>query len=145
VTSKYQSLALDKIDPILESEQSRAGESLEAFGVKFPAQGATRWGIALILAVQLYFWIHLHELSKKLKPHDDGWEVAWVGVYPSNSSRIVFRISAFLLPLCAVVVVGMRGLLLGNFGLPYWVLLILGAAASIFLSTVTLPHVPQRK
>jgi hypothetical protein len=145
LSANYQSLAIDKIDAILAAEQSRAGESFEAFGVKFPAEGTTRWGIILLLAVQLYFWIHLHELSQKLKPRDEGWEVAWIGVYPSAAARIIFRVSAFLLPLCAILIIGIRGLLIGNFAGAYWVLLLVGAAASIFLSAVTWARIPKRQ
>jgi len=133
-TKNYQTLEIAKFDAILEAEQSRTGESFEAFGVKFPAQGTTRWGILVVLGIQLYFLIHLRELSGKLNAGDPGWDVAWIGVYESSISKIVFVVSAFVLPVCATAALGIRGLYVSDFGKLYWIIFLVGMLAGAGLA-----------
>ena len=144
ITKNYQGLQIDKFDPILEAEQNRTGESFEAFGVKFPADATTRWGVLVILAVQIYFWIHLQELARKLQPSDPGWEVAFIGMYPSLPSRIVYSISALALPVCGVVGLGVRGLYIGDFRLTYWLLLTAGTILSLTVAIAGWRSAPSR-
>jgi hypothetical protein len=144
ITTNYQSLEINKFDPILEAEQNRTGESFEAFGVKFPAEATTRWGILVILAVQTYFWIHLHELARKLQPSDPGWEVAFIGMYSSLPSQIVYSISALALPVCAVAALGVRGLFIGGFRWMYWLMLITGTLSSLTLAVAGWRSAPRR-
>jgi hypothetical protein len=101
VTKNYEELDLDTVDKILEGEESRAGDSFEAIGIKFPAEGVTRWGLVLILGIQLYLFLHLDELGPKLKPTDEGWEVAWIGVYKSHLARVLYFASSVLMPATA--------------------------------------------
>jgi hypothetical protein len=64
----------------LQAEASKPRtDSFEVFGVKFPVEKATRCGILLIVGVQLYLWIHLHELSPKLNEggHGLGRSMDW--------------------------------------------------------------------
>jgi hypothetical protein len=144
ITRNFQTLEIDKFDPILEAEQNRNGESFEAFGVKFPAEATTRWGVLIILAVQLYFWIHLRELSQKLQPGDAGWEVAFIGMYTSLPSRIVYFISSCILPVLAVSALGIRGLAIGDYQWPFWASLTCGIAVSIALAGVIWRSAPKR-
>lgn len=130
LTQNYQSAEITELESILKSEQKRTGESFEAFGIRFPAQGTTRWGMLVVLGIQLYLLIHLRELVGKLRANDPGWDVAWIGVYRSVLSKTVFVLSAFVLPLSAVVALGIRGLYLSDFGGSYWSILCLGSGAS---------------
>ncbi len=114
LTKDYQDLDINNFESILRSEQARSGESFEAFGIKFPGHGATAWGIVVILAIQTYFWIHLHEFKVKLDPKDPIGEIAWIGVYPSAASKLVFHLSAFVLPILAVLALGAHGVIVGN-------------------------------
>jgi hypothetical protein len=81
-------------------------DSFEVFGVKFPIESAMRWGIVLILGIQLYLWIHLFELSPKLKKGDPGWDVAWIGVYQSFPAKAVFFVSTAFLPVLTIAILG---------------------------------------
>lgn len=104
VTKNYEQLNFETVDKILEAEESRAGDSFEAIGIKFPAEGVSQWGFVLILGIQIYFFLHLYELTPKLKASDEGWEVAWIGVYKSHLARTVYFISTVLLPAAAALV-----------------------------------------
>jgi hypothetical protein len=145
ITKNYQTLELDKFDPIFEAEQNRTGESFEAFGIKFPAEATTRWGILVILGVQLYFWIHLHELARKLLPTDQGWEVAFIGMYPSLPSKVVYTFSALVLPVGAIAALGIRGLYVGSFRWLYWLLLIMGITFSVTFAVLAWRSAPSRE
>jgi hypothetical protein len=79
----------------------------EAFGVKFPANQVTQWGILLLLCVQLYLWVHIYEVRGKLQPQDPGWDVAWIGVYQSSVSKMMFRVS-MLVPGLSVGILSAR-------------------------------------
>jgi hypothetical protein len=130
ITKNYQRQDLRTIEQIIADEEKRSGESFEAFGIKFPAEGTTRWGILVILAIQAYFWIHLRELGEKLGPGDPGWDVAWIGAYQSILARLLFRLTAFVLPVGVVLELGIRGLRLSHYSMLYWVVCVVGVLAS---------------
>lgn len=78
--------------------QNKGDVPLEFFGLKIPGAEAGKWGLVILLATQFYFWMHLHELSRKIGPNDPGWEVAWIGVYYSKIAFIATLISSCVLP-----------------------------------------------
>jgi hypothetical protein len=86
--------------------------------VRVPAEGTTRWGMLIIISVQIYFWLHLRERAQKLRLTEPGLEVAWIGVYQSMPARVMFVLSGLGLPIIAVVCLGIRAAWLGHF--PWW-------------------------
>jgi hypothetical protein len=52
---------------------------------------------------------------RKLQPSDLGWEAAFIGMYASLPSRIIYSVSALALPVGAVGALGVRGLFVGSF------------------------------
>lgn len=148
ITKNYEDLDLSKIEQILAEEKRRAGESFEAVGIKFPADNATRWGILVIIGLQVYFWIHLRERSPKLHRSDPGWEVAWIGVYPSKYAKAAMFVSTCLLPPAAAAALGVRGLQISSFGLdcsswPYWCLLLGGTLCASVLGYLAWKELPR--
>jgi hypothetical protein len=105
ITSDYQDISLDGIERIARAEAERSKDSLEAFGVKFPVETASRWGLFIIISVQLYFALHLAEYSRRKRGETT---VAWIGSYPGFMARMVFSISSFVLPVFVVVYVAQR-------------------------------------
>src|SRR5206468_8659055 len=66
---------------------------LEFAGLKFPV---ARWGVLVILLVQLYFWLLVRELNAKINPTEaPGLDVAWIGVFARRSARFTFLSSLF--------------------------------------------------
>jgi hypothetical protein len=104
MTKNYEELGFDTLDKILEAEESRTGDSFEAVGIKFPAGGVTGWGIIMVVGIQLYFFVHLHELKERLGSEDEGWGVAWIGVYKSRLAIAVYFVSCALLPATAAFI-----------------------------------------
>jgi hypothetical protein len=107
VTISHQNL--DTIERVLNSKRNESAETFEAFGIKVPAQIVMQFGILLILAAQAYFLTHLIELSKRLNPTDEGWDVAWVGVYVNTFARLIYFCSIALLPLASIYALAKRG------------------------------------
>ena len=130
LAANFGDFDFNKLDVALKDLQNRTGESFEAFGIKIPAEATARWGILVILAVQLYLWLHLFELKQKLQPDDPGWEVAFIGMYSSLPSRVVYFVSSCLLPVAAIVALGMKGLHAGDSRALIVNLLILGTIVS---------------
>src|SRR5262249_43560609 len=73
ITNDRQAAPFAVWERALKEELERAGEPLEAFGLKVPTQTISLWGTLLIGGVQLYFLIHMMALSRKLEPNDLGW------------------------------------------------------------------------
>jgi hypothetical protein len=140
-TTDYQGFDIDSIEPVLRAEEQRGGESFEVAGIKFPAERTPIWGAIVVLAIQVYLWIHLRQLSPKLKPKDPGWDVAWIGVYTSLSARVVMFLTTVLLP--AVVVLGL--VMHWSFSVAgiNWYLLLAGFPLSVFLGVWTWLMRPQ--
>src|ERR1035441_6362889 len=107
VTKDYQDIDLGAIERIGRSEAQRTGDSLELVGVKVPAGKAVIWGTIVILAIQMYLWIHLRQLSpNKLQPNDPGRDVAWIGVYTSLDAKFAMLSTTVVLP--TVVLLGLQ-------------------------------------
>jgi hypothetical protein len=110
VSAGISNQGLDTVEHVLKNRPNESAESFEAFGIKVPSAVVMRFGILLVIAVQVYFLTHLVELSKRLSPTDPGWEVAWVGVYDHVVARLVYFCTIAVLPVLSIVVLGKRGL-----------------------------------
>jgi hypothetical protein len=142
IVKNYETLPPKTIDDILASERERTGETFDAVGLKLPAEDMVRFGILLIVCVQLYLWVHLREKSLKLQDDDEGWEVAWIGVYQSRYAGALMFVSICLLPFLTAVVLSLRGLessssSMNYRSLPYWSLLAAGNAVVLALGLIT--------
>jgi hypothetical protein len=142
-TASVQDWSFEAIASNLQLEASKPKtDSFEVFGVKFPVEKATRWGILLIVGIQLYLWIHLHELSPRLKDGDAGWDVAWIGVYRSLPARMLFISSTALLPVLTIAALGNNAL---REATPIvWAVYIASLLASLLLAYLIARSVPRR-
>jgi hypothetical protein len=136
----------DKSFPGIASYLSEAAakektDSYTVFGMEFPVESASRWGILLIIGIQLYLWINLHEVSPRIKPDDPGWDVAWIGVYKSLPARSLFIALTLVLPLIAIIVLS-DALITADqvFGRIYTYT---AAASSLVLSVLIINWAPQ--
>lgn len=87
----------------IESEAAASQREISLLGLSIPISQLSRWGAILLLSVQLYFWIHLHELVNKIEPYAEGWDVAWIGLYITQAAFAVALVSCCLLPVCAAI------------------------------------------
>ncbi|MFL6390110.1 MAG: hypothetical protein ACJ71U_21730 [Terriglobales bacterium] len=82
----------------------------EALGIKFPIEDQARWGILLLVALCIYLWLHLRELSPKIASTEEGLNVAWVGIYPSIYARVLTWATILFVPVLSIVVLAQSGL-----------------------------------
>ncbi len=101
-----EEVSLQDIVTHLEQESGKGPESFEAFGLKVPVVQLTKWGTVLLLSIQVYFYVHLRELSRKLGKDDPGWDVPWIGMYQSRLSRLILLVSSCIAPVLAVGLLG---------------------------------------
>jgi hypothetical protein len=143
ITKNYEDLPIKQIVQIIADEEKRTGDSFEALGIKFPAENTTRWGVFLIVGIQIYLWIHLRELSPKIGDEDPGWDVAWIGVYQSLWARGAMFVSLCVLPCAAALAMGIRGLQISSFAPASWVILSSGVLGTLVLGGLAWPIVPS--
>jgi hypothetical protein len=128
LTTGFQDLDFKHLRNILELQEKNSQEVFEAFGIKFPIESTTRWGLVIILAIQLYFLIHLIELKKKDYSSPD---IAWIGVYAGTLPKSLFFSTTVALPIAAVALLSVKV----GLGLSHAGNITLGASAAI-LATV---------
>ncbi len=95
MTTGFQDLDFSHLQKILHLQEKNSKEGLEAFGVKFPVETTTRWGVLLVIAIQLYFWLHIREYRRL---ETAGAPVAWIGFYTQATARIAVATTALLMP-----------------------------------------------
>ena len=88
----------DLISQLNEISKHPDASPVEVLGLTIPADEVSSWGLAFLSCLQLYFWLHLHEASKRICPEDEGWSTAWIGIYQSKISLGASVISATALP-----------------------------------------------
>jgi transcriptional regulator GlxA family with amidase domain len=103
-TRDFKSLGVEHARNRLDEESKSAtgAEQFEIFGVKIPASLLTSWGILGLLCVELYFLVHLKQLSNKLNADDAGWDTPWLGMYASPLPRVIYFTSITIVPVIAV-------------------------------------------
>jgi hypothetical protein len=116
---RQMGLPFEDLKEFVHDEASKGPEIFEAFGIKFPARQVTVWGETLVLAVQLYIFIYLRQLTGKLKASDPGWDVPWIGMDQWWVARVSLFSTLVLMPCIAVVLLGCQASARLSAG--YWV------------------------
>lgn len=142
IDEPFDDSTIASAERILAAEARRTGDAFEAMGLKIPAELAVRCGVLLILAVQLYLWLHLHEFGNRIQ-RDAGFDVAWIGVYFSEPARFAFIGTLLVLPACTVVLLGIRGLRATEHEWVAWSVLVSSIAASSILSYLLVTVLPK--
>lgn len=99
----YRTVALQDANQILEAELARSGEHVEFFELSFPQNVIATWGTVMIVAIHLYFWLHLRAFYSRPTPNDPDFNIGWVGLYFDPWAHLVTLASVSLLPLSVIV------------------------------------------
>jgi hypothetical protein len=134
VTTHYGSLPLNQAMLVLEGELQRSGERVQLVGLNLPLKMLSITTVLIILAIQLYFWLHL----RQFQPLDKDTEIAWVGLYDNSVARWVTVVTGVVLPVGTIIYV-----MLARFSLLNLVAVIFSASLA-FLSTPLLWKLPSR-
>jgi len=108
VSSDISTLEINDAVHRVESQVASAEKNISLLGFNVPVSQLSQRGILVLLSVQCYLWLHLHELSKRIEPDAEGWDVAWIGVYRTRAAMATTVISCFLMPVCASMTLAWR-------------------------------------
>jgi hypothetical protein len=111
ITADYSDLTFDKLTSILASQRKHSAQTFEAFSVKFPSEAIARWGIVLLVGIQLYLLIHISSIQMD---EDEESQVAWIPLYRTVLPQMVFLITVSLLPVFTVYEVSRLGTMSGS-------------------------------
>ena len=136
VTENFRNLPLEDLKPVLESIAQKSGERFEFFGTKIPSAELARWGALILLGLQLYFVLHLSTLHTRLSPTDKALNFPWIGLYPEEKSKIVTRVSSWIIPPATVIFLAFR-VAMEEKTPGYWVVAFLVVSASAVLAFYT--------
>jgi hypothetical protein len=142
VDEPFEDANISSAERILAAEEKRTGDVFETMGLKIPAEVALRFGVLLILCVQLYLWIHLREFATKSE-RDHGFDVAWIGVYFSKVGRFFRFVSILLFPAGSVLALTIWSLILSGDRLWGWLILIAANLVSILLNILLWRVLPE--
>jgi hypothetical protein len=144
VTKDYPDVSLSTAERIIASELRRTGDSFEVLSLKIPADATIYWGIFLLLATQLYFWVHLKEFKRRTSTSDPSVNSAWIALYPSRAASILVFLSAIALPVIANCILVYRG---ASSISPNWAAkaLIFSIPVGIFISIRSAANLPQSR
>lgn len=108
-------LTLDIDDAVrrLEAQAAASEKSISLLGFNLPIAQLAQWGVLILLCVQTYFWLHLHELSSRIEPNAPGWDVAWIGIYRTRFAAVISTLSCFLMPVAAATILAYRFNMIG--------------------------------
>jgi hypothetical protein len=101
LTKHYQDLPFEKALAILRAEKSRTSDKVELMGAKIPVNELAKWGIPVLLLVQLYLALSLSEFSQRVLNKDMVPDVPWIALYVQKGADLVTWLTV-LLPVVTV-------------------------------------------
>jgi hypothetical protein len=140
ITMNYDDLTFDKLKTILSAQRKHSDQTFEAFSVKFPSDAVARWGLILLLGIQLYFLIHMSAPQLQV---DTEVSVAWIPLYSNIFSQAVFVFTIAVLPPVTAGIVGHVGSITGQKNIDI-VVVVLAVSSSMLLAWLTLRSFAQR-
>jgi hypothetical protein len=117
--NELESEDLEQVEKVLAERLATDSEVFEAFGMKFPNSQVTVWGTLILLAIQLYFFLYLRQLSGKLRPDDPGWDIPWICMNQSFLAQSICFATVIVLPFLAMLLTGSQASL--RLTADYWV------------------------
>jgi hypothetical protein len=110
-----ETLRIDQLLEYVRRLRDDEGRSISLLGVSVPRRVVSQWGIVLLIAVQIYFILHLQHarglgFSQRLIQ-----TYPWIGVYRGRIPRITFVASVSALPLAATLALMWAGVSTSGF------------------------------
>ena len=106
ITENYQDLDLSDIEKVLIAEGKNPSQQFEFLGTKIPTQILGKVGFVLLLAVELYLYLHLRVFRSRLSINDPAWDTAWIALYRDRASRWTVILSVCLPPIIIIMIIG---------------------------------------
>jgi hypothetical protein len=96
-----EDLELATLAPQIYAEAAKNDEIFDALGVKLQSKEITRWGMLVLIGLELYLVMYLRRLSHRLGRDDPGWDVPWMALDQSPLARGMLFFSMVLAPISA--------------------------------------------
>ncbi len=109
-------MTLDEAAALLSAERAKLDSDIAIFGLAIPSRAVSRWGGAIVVLAQFYFWLHLRAFRRTLEATARPTLAPWIGIYPDTLARAATVASALALPplaLTALILGGGATLALG--------------------------------
>ena len=109
VASILETLDTDRIDQILRAELARQGDRVQFLGISLPEPAMASWGMIIVLATHIYFWLHLRTFKKNAWRSSstlDASRHAWIGLYNDRWASVVTILTVSIFPLVVVIWAG---------------------------------------
>lgn len=90
------------LDALVARDAAQHGTPIEIAGLKITRAAIGFWGLAVLLAFQLYFYSHLRELVRRAPTREQAEASAWLVVYPGSLNTLIALASASGIPFAAV-------------------------------------------
>ncbi|GGP17736.1 hypothetical protein [Silvimonas iriomotensis] len=108
-----RSLSLHEFQNYLDSLERSGNQKIQIFGIELQQSDITSWGMAALVACQIYLLLHLIEGKKT--GIDLTCKFPWIGVYDDFLSICFSHASIFIFPIATVCVLLWRNIESGEF------------------------------
>jgi hypothetical protein len=129
VGSRLAFMPLSTLEANFVNAVQQGGEVIELFGTKVPIEEFARWGSPVLIAIQLYFLLHLRHLTMALGSSGSIPSVPWIGAYREAAARWVSGVSLIAFPPAVILTLLFRGNLLRHTTAGYLVIAVLLTSA----------------
>jgi len=102
LTTKDRSKELDELVASLQERLDEEGQSITIFSVRIEREVIPRWGTGILIAVSLYFLVHLRAY-RNAGLNEEREVFPWIGSYKDSLSGLLLVASTVLLPGAATV------------------------------------------
>jgi hypothetical protein len=100
-----ESLRFRQLESYLERLRSEVRPPVQLFGAAIPGESLRKWGPVVLIAIQLYFLLHLRRYNRLFQSSGSSTRFAWIGIYEDPISRLVFGLSITALPLVTIMII----------------------------------------
>ena len=97
-TRDHVGLGFEETRAQLESESADLAEDIVIFGLAIPADVVSRWGGAVVILAQFYYWLHLRGFLRIVRGTAAATLAPWIGVYDDPLARIATAVTSFMVP-----------------------------------------------
>jgi len=109
----YTEIPLDSLEVILEQRKLSETSSIEIAGLRMPVSNIKQWSSLALMALSVFFYLHLHTLFTKLtNSREITFDVSWIGLFPDIVSKTITFFSLAILPVSFVAYLNIEPLFL---------------------------------
>lgn len=110
-TKRFGRISFAEARLIIADDVDRSTQAFDFLGVKVPAQLLGRLASFMLFSLQLYLYLQLRELSRRLPPGSQYSMMSWIALYGDSAARTAAVTSIVVAPFLAASIFWARGVL----------------------------------